>query len=93
MCCYIKDMIDSLSMKINGMERIPAADDLLAKSAGKKLNKEMAKEFHTTVAKGLFVCKQAFLDIQPTVAVLCSRVMEEKESDWDKMIHMLKYLN
>jgi hypothetical protein len=90
---YVKNMINSLSIKIDGVERTPAADDLLAASTGDLLSKERKEEFHTTVAKGLFVCKRARPDIQPTIAVLCSRVKAPRKSDWDKMIRLLKYLN
>ena len=65
----------------------------MAASSGAKLNKEIAEGSHTVVAKGLFVCKRARPDIQPTIAVLCSRVKEPQQSDWSKLIHMLKYLN
>ena len=57
------------------------------------LPKDRAKEFHTTVAKGLFVCNRARPDIQPTIAIFCTRVKEPIKSDWDKMICLLKYLN
>ena len=73
---YVNDMIDSLSVKIEGIEKTPAADDLLSNVTGSKLPKDRAEEFHTTVAKGLFVCKRARPDIQPTVAILCTRVKE-----------------
>ena len=45
------------------------------------------------MAKGLFVCKRARPDIQPTIAVLCTRVKAPNESDWDKLIRLLKFLN
>jgi len=32
-------------------------------------------------------------DIQSTVAVLATRVREPNESDWNKMVRLLKYLN
>ena len=44
-------------------------------------------------AKGLFVCKQARPDIQPVIAVLCTRVKAPNKSDWDKLIQLLKFLN
>ena len=90
---YVADMIDSLSEKITGTEKTAAAEDLFAEGNSEKLNKDRAEEFHTTVAKGLFVCKRARPDIQPTIAVLCTRVKAPNESDWDKLIRLLKFLN
>ena len=45
------------------------------------------------VAKGLFVCKQARPDIHLTIAVLCTQTKASNESDWTKLIQLLKYLN
>ena len=45
------------------------------------------------VAKALFLCKRARPDIQPTIAVLCTRVKEPNEANWAKLVRMLKYLN
>jgi len=52
-----------------------------------------AEMFHTTTAQGLFVSKRACPDIQPTIAVLCTRVKDPTEDDWDKLVRLLKYLN
>jgi hypothetical protein len=57
------------------------------------LSKEQAEDFHTCVAKGLFLCKRARPDIHPTIAVLCTRVKQPNESDWLKLIRLMKYLN
>ena len=70
-----------------------AADDLFSIGNDEKLSKDRAEEFHTTVAKGLFVCKRARPDIQPVIAVLCTRVKAPNKSDWDKLIQLLKFLN
>ena len=45
------------------------------------------------VAKGLFLCKRARPDIQPTIAVLSTRVKSPNESDWRKLVRMMEYLN
>ena len=49
--------------------------------------------FHTFVAKGIFACKRARPDIHPAIAVLCTRVKEPNESDWQKLVHMMKFIN
>jgi hypothetical protein len=48
---------------------------------------------HTMAAKGLFLCKRARPDIQPTIAVLCTRVKEPNQSDWTKLVRMMRFLN
>jgi hypothetical protein len=45
------------------------------------------------VAKALFLCKQARRDIQPTTAVLCTRVKGLNEADGAKLVRLMKYLN
>ena len=56
------------------------------------LTGERAETFHTMVAKGLFLCKRARPDIQPTIAVLSTRVKSPNESDWKKIVRMMEYL-
>ena len=52
-----------------------------------------SEQFHTTVAKTLFVAKRARPDILSTVSVLTTRVRHPNRSDWNKLIRLLKYLN
>ena len=70
-----------------------APPDLFAEGTGDKLNDEKAKVFHTFVAKGIFACKRARPDTHPAIAVLCTRVKEPNESDWQKLVHMMKFIN
>ena len=58
----------------------------------KALEGQKAEDFHTIVAKGLFVLKRARPDIQPPVAYLCTRVSKPTESDWKKMVRMLAFM-
>ena len=41
---------------------------------GKLLDRGKSETYHTTVAKGLFLCKRSRPDIQPTIAVLSTQV-------------------
>ena len=59
----------------------PAAAHLFNVRDAEKLDKERAEEFHTTVAKALFVSKRARDVILPTVAFLCTRVREPDQDD------------
>jgi hypothetical protein len=48
---------------------------------------------HTMVVKALFLCKRTRPDIQPIIAVLCTRVKGPNEADWAKLVRLMKYLN
>jgi hypothetical protein len=90
---YIVDMIENSGIKVEGTHSCAAPSDLFTEGCGVKLSSQEAELFHSVVAKGLFVCKRARPDIQPAIAVLCTRVKEPHKSDWRKLIHLLKFLN
>jgi len=92
---YIKEMIEDAPMVIkeNDKATTPATDKLFEESKGKSLNLKLCEGYHRTVAKGLFASKRARPDIQPTIAVMCTRVQEPKENDIIKLKRLLKYLN
>ena len=90
---YIDNMLEDFPMNITKTSKTPAGERLLEKGSGALLDKERKEIFHTTVARGLFMCKRARPDIQPTVIVLCSRVQSPNEDDWKKLIKMMEYLN
>ena len=70
----------------------PASNRLFDVREAPKLDKDRAEEFHTTVAKALFVSKRARDDVLPTVTFLCTRVREPDQDDWNKLLRMLRYL-
>ena len=92
---YIKEMLSEFPIKFNKKDRSvnPATADLFKEDTGKKLNEAEREIFHRTVAKALFMCKRARLDIQPVVAVLCTRVQGPGRNDWNRLVRMMKYLN
>ena len=92
---YIKDMVDdfSVNFKSTDIKKTPATNDLFKVDESEELSKEQREEFHTFVAKGLFVSKRARPDIHPTISVLCTRVKSPNKSDWDKLVHLLMYCN
>jgi hypothetical protein len=45
------------------------------------------------VAKALFLCKRARPDIQQAISVLCTRVRDLNQADWEKLMRVMKYLN
>ena len=75
MSSYVKNMLEDFPVKLKKSQTAatPAGEGLYNLGQGRKLNKEDAEAFHTMVAKGLFVCKRARPDIQPTIALLCTR--------------------
>ena len=70
----------------------PARGDLFEHKPTKLLPKEQAEAFHTAVAQGLFICKRARLDIQPVIAVLCTRVKSPTVHDQQSLDQLMKWL-
>jgi hypothetical protein len=94
---YIKKMISEFKYpeELKEIKKVstPAAEHLFEVNANcNKLGKAKKDEFHTTVAKALFLCKRTRPDLQPTVPFLCTRVQAPDEDDWKKLLRMLKYL-
>jgi len=92
----VEDMIDNGPVKLEKSDTAmtPASSDLISKDDDAKiLSKQRKEQYHNIVAKGIFVAKRSRPDIQPTVAVLATRVKEPNESDWKKIVRLLKYLN
>ena len=67
-------MFEDFPVKISKISKTPAAENSLDIGTGKLLDKAKSDVYHTTVAKGLFLCKRSRPDIQPTIAVLSTRV-------------------
>ena len=70
---HVEDMIASCPVKLseNAAAPTPAGNNLFNVGKSKPLGKEMRKQFHTCVAKGLFIGKRSHLDILLTISVLC----------------------
>jgi len=97
----MKDYVEKMLEEFPYMEEVdklkkvatPAAEHLFAVNKNaEKLSEQLKEDFHTTVAKGLFLCKRARPDLQPTIPFLCTRVKEPDVDDWKKLLRMLKYL-
>ena len=98
---YMKDYVAKMLEDFPYLEQVeklrkattPAAEHLFAVNPyAEKLEKALAEEFHTTVAKGLFLCKRARPDLQPAIPFLCTRVSQPDVDDWKKLLRMLKYM-
>lgn len=90
---YIQAMVEDFSEQLGGNERYPWNDKLFkVDEKSKKLGMVQAEEFHTFVAKALFLSKRARVDIQPVVAFLTTRVKGPNQSDWCKLKRMMNFL-
>jgi hypothetical protein len=92
---YVQAMLDDFSIKFQKNEKAitPASENLFQEVKDDILSKEMAEEYHTFVAKALFLCKRARPDLHTTVAVLCTRVRQPTKNDWNQLVRLLKYCN
>ena len=59
----------------------------------RKLSEKDSHAFHTIVAKLLFLCKRARLDILDGMAFLTTRVREPNKYNDKKLLRILKYLS
>ncbi len=92
---YVKGMLESFPMKLKKTQvaATPASESLFNQGNSPDLDDKKKEDYHTMVAKGLFVSKRGRPDIHPTIAVLSTRVRKPNENDWNKLLRMMKYLN
>jgi len=85
---YVEDMLKEFLVKFKPNESVatPATDDLYVKGMSDDLSPQQVEEFHTFVAKGLFLCKHACPDLHTTIAVLCTQVKKPNLDDWNKLV-------
>jgi hypothetical protein len=57
-----------------------------------KFPEDMAADFHTIVAKTLYVTKRARPDTCLSIAFLTTRVWAPYKDDWEKLHHLMEYL-
>jgi hypothetical protein len=63
----------------------PAPDNLFTVNEDcEKLPEDMAADFHTIVAKTLYMTKRARLDTCLSIAFLSTRVRAPERDDWEK---------
>jgi hypothetical protein len=88
-------MLNDFPVKLGKKDvvKTPAGDNLFNLGTGAKLDTKRLEIFHTFMAKGLFLCKRARPDIQLAILVLCTRVRDPNQADWEKLMRVVKYLN
>ena len=99
---YVKHIVDSFPQDQLGKPRDPSLESKIPAPWTEKLfqvdeespplPKDQAEQFHTTTAQALFACKRGRPDICPAVAFLTTRVREPNESDWKKLVRMVRFL-
>ncbi len=73
--------------------RTPASDNLFVVNEDcDKLSEAVSADFHTIVAKTLYVTKRARPDTCLAIAFLTTRVRAPDTDDWDKLCHLMEYL-
>ena len=77
---YVKKMIGECNSEVRTIRsgcKCPWNENLFTvDEKSKPLDKDKAEQFHTFVAKGLFLCMRARPDIQPAISFLCTRVQK-----------------
>ncbi len=72
---------------------MPAPENLFTVDEDcEKLPEEMAADFHTILAKTLYVTKRARPDKCLAIAFLTARVRAPDKDDWEKLRHLMEYL-
>ena len=92
---YVKKMLQEFEeiQKIGAPSKVPWTDQMfVVDDNSPKLDPKRAEQFHTFVAKALFLCARSRPDIKPIVVFLCTRVKAPTEQDWSKLIKMMKML-
>ena len=90
---YVQDMIDSYPGQLKGKVTNPSnGSGYRIDKKSPKLEKNKKEQFHTMVAKGLFVAKRGRPDMLPAITFLCSRVSEATKQDWGKLVHPPQFL-
>jgi hypothetical protein len=93
MVTYVKSMIQDFPEELSGKSKCPWNENLFkVDEKSKKLPHESAKQFHTFVMKGMFLCQRGRQDIKPAIAFLATRMTEPNEGDWYKLVKLMNFL-
>ena len=89
---YIADMLRIYD--VEGVATTPATSGLFnVDDSSPELDTERRQQFHSRVAKILYLGKRVRPDLLPTVAFLSTRVQRSTEQDWTKLMRLLQYIN
>jgi len=90
---YIQETIDLFGEKVSGSAPSPSPITLfnVDHNNAKTLPEKKRQIFHSCTAKLPYISKRARPDIATTISFLCTRVTKANKSDWNKLLHILKY--
>jgi hypothetical protein len=89
---FVEDML--LSSGITGGAMTPATDGLFeVRADAPECTEARRKEFHSLVAKMLYLAKKSRPECLTAVAFLATRVTRCTEHDWDKLTRLVRYVN
>ena len=90
----VSEILQDFSGDIKGSPSSPASRTLMNTNENSELlDKGMGDEYHSTVAKLLYLKKRGRPDLEPTVAFLSTRVSNPTVDYWKKLERALAYLN
>jgi len=92
---YVKELVTSFKVH-DPSDKIaitPASENLFTVDPhAVPLQEQQASVFHNFVARSLYLTKWARPDIATAVAFLTTRVNGPDVDDWNKLIHLIRYL-
>jgi hypothetical protein len=89
---YIIDLLSDLD-HIPGAAETPAKSDLFqVRSDAQPLEDDRREQFHSTMAKIMYLAKRVRPDLLVAVAFLVRRVQSPDIDDWEKMCRLVKYI-
>eukprot|EP00957_Ditylum_brightwellii_P178498 13597162-Ditylum_brightwellii.AAC.1 len=87
---YVNSTLEDFLQDIVKIPPTPTGSNSLKVNDGcDKLPKKLARAFHTSTAKLLFLCNRGRPGTMTAVAFLTTRLKEPDTDDWDKIIRVL----
>ena len=89
---YVTELLSDLEY-IPGAAETPAKSDLFqVRSDAEQLGEHDREQFHSTMAKIMYLAKRVRPDLLVAVAFLVRRVQSPDVDDWEKMCRLVKYI-
>ena len=88
---FVDDLLSA--SQVTGSADTPASDNLFKTRDAPKLSPALREEFHSVVAKLLYLAKRARPDLLTVVSFLTRRTLAPDTDDYKKLNRALRYLN
>lgn len=89
---YVEDVVSSINNE-KGSAKTPATSDLFdVDTSALGVTAKEQKDFHSMVAKLLYLAKRVRPDILTTVSFLATRVKEPNQQDLSKLSRLIRYI-